>query len=207
MMFELLGKGLLIGLIFGVPAGAIGALTIHRTLEGGFFYGFFTGMGSSVADVLYAIVGVFGITLITSFLQRNEMVCRICGAILIIVYGIVIIFKKNKKNHGIVVSKKTYLSGFLTAFTVAIMNPATVVSFLVAFTSFGLNENYSVLEGSQIVIGVLLGTGLWWGTLSFFVSKFREKITDPIFARMNMILGILLMVYGIGMMINCICKY
>ena len=30
-------RGLLIGLVFGVPAGAIGALTIRRTLEKGFF--------------------------------------------------------------------------------------------------------------------------------------------------------------------------
>ena len=30
-------RGLLIGLVFGVPAGAIGALTIQRTLEKGFF--------------------------------------------------------------------------------------------------------------------------------------------------------------------------
>ena len=29
-------RGLLIGLVFGVPAGAIGALTIQRTLEKGF---------------------------------------------------------------------------------------------------------------------------------------------------------------------------
>lgn len=35
-MAECFWKGLLIGLIFGVPAGAIGALTIGRTLEKGF---------------------------------------------------------------------------------------------------------------------------------------------------------------------------
>lgn len=32
-------RDLLIGLIFGVPAGAIGALTIQRTLRGGFWAG------------------------------------------------------------------------------------------------------------------------------------------------------------------------
>lgn len=33
MIFILFIKGMLIGLIFGVPAGAIGALTIQRTME------------------------------------------------------------------------------------------------------------------------------------------------------------------------------
>ena len=36
-MTEFFCKGLLIGLIFGVPAGASGALTIGKTLEKGFF--------------------------------------------------------------------------------------------------------------------------------------------------------------------------
>ena len=39
MIAEYICKGLLIGLIFGVPAGAIGALTIGRTLEKGFVAG------------------------------------------------------------------------------------------------------------------------------------------------------------------------
>ncbi len=44
MIAEYFCKGLLIGLIFGVPAGAIGTLTIGRTLEKGFPAGFLTGM-------------------------------------------------------------------------------------------------------------------------------------------------------------------
>ncbi|MDD3797415.1 MAG: LysE family transporter [Lachnospiraceae bacterium] len=166
--------------------------------------GFLIGLASSVADVLYAIAGVFGITLITSFLQRYEIVCSICGGILIIAYGMVIICRKNKKRKTILAGKKTYLSGFITSFTVAIMNPAAVVSFLVAFTSFGLNGDYSIWEGSQIVLGVLLGTGVWWGSLSLVVSKFRAKITDAIAVKMNAVLGILLMIYGICMAVGCL---
>lgn len=47
MIAEYICKGLLIGLIFGVPAGAIGALTIGRTLEKGVAAGFLTGIGKS----------------------------------------------------------------------------------------------------------------------------------------------------------------
>ena len=90
MPFELIGKGLLTGLIFGVPAGAIGALTIQRTLEKGFLYGFLTGLGSSAADILYAMIGLLGITMITDFLNRYEKVCSACGAVLIAVYGVML---------------------------------------------------------------------------------------------------------------------
>ena len=57
LMFFL--RGMLIGLVFGVPAGAIGVLTIQRTLDRGFLAGLLTGLGSSAADLLYSCVAAF----------------------------------------------------------------------------------------------------------------------------------------------------
>ena len=65
-------KGLLIAIVFGVPAGAIGALTIQRTLEKGFRFGFATGLGSTAADLIYAAVSVFGISVISDFLIQYQ---------------------------------------------------------------------------------------------------------------------------------------
>lgn len=62
MLESYLIRGFLIGLIFGVPAGAIGALAIQRTLRGGFWAWLVTGLGSSAADLLYACAGIFGLT-------------------------------------------------------------------------------------------------------------------------------------------------
>ena len=67
-MLEALGKGLLIGFMFGIPVGAVGALTIQRSLKEGFAAGVITGLGSSLADCVYAFVGMFGLSLITDFL-------------------------------------------------------------------------------------------------------------------------------------------
>ena len=39
-------KGILIGLLFGVPVGAVGAMTVQRTWEHGIKAGLLTGMGS-----------------------------------------------------------------------------------------------------------------------------------------------------------------
>lgn len=202
-MLELFLKGLLIGIVFGVPAGAIGALTIQRTLEGGFLYGFLTGMGSSVADVLYGIVGIFGITVITNFINRYNVVCTMCGSVLIILYGVLIIRKKKITESKAIKSGKTYLSGFGSAFAIAIMNPATVVSFMIAFTTFGLEQKYSWIEGSAIILGILIGTSAWWAFISLLTKCMRKKFTDKVFGRMNLVLGALLILFGISMIIRC----
>ena len=70
IIFDFFIKGLMIAVIFGVPAGAIGVLTVQRTLEKGFLYGFFTGMGSTAAELIYASISVFGITIISDFLLQ-----------------------------------------------------------------------------------------------------------------------------------------
>lgn len=197
MAFELMGKGLLTGLIFGVPAGAIGALTIQRTLEKGFLYGFLTGIGSSAADILYAMIGLLGITMITDFLNRYEKICSACGAVLIAVYGVMICRRKAEMDRSGTIKGTTYMSGFLSAFMIAIMNPATVLSFLVAFETVGLIGEYSIGEGLQIVLGILLGTGTWWAVLSGIVYKFKSKITNKIYSRMNLLLGCLLVGFAV----------
>ena len=194
-------RGLLIGLVFGVPAGAIGALTIQRALERGFFAGLVTGAGSSVADLIYSCVGVFGITIISDFLTAHQVMIRVIGGILILILGITILRKKELSpvQHS---NKGTPVFYFLSSFTTAILNPATILSFMVAFTSFGLTGNFDVYEGSALIAGILVGTLCWWTALSGLVAYFRKKVTAAIFKWLNRILGCLMILFGIIMMIQ-----
>jgi len=93
MLLSYFLKGFCIGIIFGVPAGAIGALTIRRTLAYGFSTGFITGMGSSVADLLYAGVGIFGLTMVSDFVENNQQVISLIGGIVILALGFFILEK------------------------------------------------------------------------------------------------------------------
>lgn len=72
-------RGILIGLLFGLPVGAVGAMTVWRTWNGGIKAGLFTGLGSSAADCFYAAVGAFGFTLISDFLLEYQIIINIFG--------------------------------------------------------------------------------------------------------------------------------
>lgn len=72
-------RGILIGLLFGIPVGAVGTLTVQRTFRYGFAAGLKTGMGSSAADCLYAACGAFGLTLLSDFLLKYQTAIRIAG--------------------------------------------------------------------------------------------------------------------------------
>lgn len=205
MITEYFFKGLLIGLIFGVPAGAIGALTIGRTLEKGFLSGFLTGMGSSAADFIYSCVGVFGITVVSDFLSAKQTVIQVIGGILILLFGFGILCKK----ESVTVqkeSKGTLAFCFLSAFTTALLNPATILSFMAAFAAFGIHGGLKAEQGAALITGILIGTLCWWLVLSGITAHFRDRVTGKIYRWLNCVLGCLMTGFGIIMVIQGVIK-
>lgn len=195
MLESYLIRGLLIGLIFGVPAGAIGALTIQRTLNGGFTAGLMTGLGSSAADLLYACVGVFGLTLVSDFLTRSQRPIGLLGGLLIIALG-VHIFRQKPQHRQQEPDKAKLPLCFASSFAIAITNPATVLSFLMAFTAFEITGNQTPAQSAQLIAGILLGTLCWWSLLSGITAVLREKINARIYQLLNRLLGCLMMIFG-----------
>lgn len=203
MLESYLIKGILVGLVFGVPAGAIGALTIQRTLAHGFIAGFSTGAGSSLADILYGCVGVFGLTIVSDFLLEHQKPISLVGGGFIILLGICI-FKKKATEATNIETGGSLLTFFLTSFAIAMANPATILAFFVAFSSFGIAEKPTAVQGAQLILGILLGTLCWWGMLSGAVSVFKKHITNKVYKQLNYILGGLLMIFGTAVAIRTI---
>lgn len=195
MLENYLLKGLLLGLVFGVPAGAIGALAIQRTLSHGFRAGLLTGLGASAADILYACVGVCGLTIITDFLLTHQMAFRLAGGLLILVMGILLI-RKNPRKKTSVEQQVNLAACFGSAFAIAITNPATLLSFLLAFAAFGIAQAHTPVQSIQLIFGILLGTGCWWGLLAGLTAKFQNRVTARTYRNLNRLLGGLLVLFG-----------
>lgn len=193
------GQGILIGLLFGIPAGAVGALTVHRTLKKDIGAGLITGLGSSAADCFYACIGAFGLTRISDFLSTYENLISFTGGCLILALGIRLFFKKeervsDKDNSG--------FSMFFSSFAVGITNPAAVLTFLFAFSWFGISDNLSIKEGSLLVLGVFAGTYIWWGILSFMTAFFKERTRNLQIRKMNRIFGTILAAFAMVVFIR-----
>lgn len=196
-------KGILIGLLFGIPVGAVGAMTVQRTLNHGMKAGLLTGLGSSVADCLYACVGAFGLTMISDFLLNYQTIINILGGSLIVVMGIKILIRKSNMDEvKPIEANKT--KTFLTSFVVGITNPAAILTFLFAFTYFGISGNMSVLQGTGLVIGVFIGTYIWWSALSVLAAFLKKKLRSDRLQIMNKVFGAILTVFGCAVFIRTI---
>lgn len=196
-------KGILIGIIFGVPAGAVGALCVQRTLQSGMKSGIITGLGSSAADCFYAIVGAFGITVISDFLTRYQIPINIIGGLLILAMGIGTLLKK-QVGASDTETKANYGAMFLSAFSVGITNPAAVLTFLFAFSYFGIDGKLGAANGIALVAGVLLGTLIWWVTLSAIARRIKVKFGEKGFARLNKVFGLIMIGFGVVVFVRLI---
>ena len=195
----ILFRGILIGLIFGTPVGAIGMLAIQRTLQDGIKEGLLTGLGSSTADCIYATVGAFGITIVSDFIEKYQMYINIIGGCILLLFGIRMMQKKMKeiKEESEISKVKTFLSSFL----IGITNPVAFFGFLFAFSYFHLGDDLTLIGASLLVIGVFVGTFFWWLVLSDIVYRFREKAVRHE-GVVNRISGGLLITFGIVIFIK-----
>lgn len=194
--------GVLIGLLFGIPAGAVGAMTVQRTWNYGIKAGLLTGLGSSVADCIYACVGAFGLTVISEFLLKYQTVINLAGGGLVLYMGVHLLLSKKKPDEIPSVSGRIKM--FLSSFLVGITNPAAVLTFLFAFSYFGISGDTNLIQGICLVIGVFLGTYLWWTALSVIVSILKGRQKKDHLQIMNRIFGVILCLFGTVVFIRII---
>lgn len=187
--------------MFGLPVGAVGTLTVQRTFSHGAKAGLLTGLGSSAADCFYACVGAFGLTLISNFLLRYQIIIHVLGGGLILFMGIRLLLRK-----GGMVEQKTenvgFVKMFLSSFAIGITNPAAILTFLFAFSYFGITGETGIMQGSLLVCGVFIGTYIWWGVLTSAAIFFRKRTSWFSFHYINRIFGCILCLFGMAVFVR-----
>lgn len=189
-------RGILIGLIFGIPVGAVGVLTIQRTFESGIKAGLFTGLGSSVADCIYASIGALGLTLLSDFLLEIQKVIHCVGGCLILVMGCFFLVKRLSGYKKEKIENTGWLPMFLSSFAIGITNPASILTFLLAFSWFGIAGQTGIKESILLVAGVFIGTYFWWSILTFGTDLLKRKSKVWNSEKLNKLFGIVLTAIG-----------
>ncbi len=70
-----------------MPIGAIGVMSIQKTLNSGMFRGFIIGSAAAIVDLFYASVAVLGLGMIKDFLFAHEKTLGIIGALILLFSG------------------------------------------------------------------------------------------------------------------------
>jgi len=201
-------KGIIIGFPIAATIGPIGILCIHRSLTKGRLSGFFTGMGAATADAIYGAVAAFGLTFISSFLIKQQLWFQIIGIIFLFYLGTKTFIKAPQEKNLEKVKSNGLFNDYLSTFFLTIINPMTILSFAAVFAGFGLSQTKGdYVSASILVLGVFIGSALWYLILSNGIELFREKIKTNILALINKISGSMIIGFAIVILVSLVNSY
>src|SRR5580700_9777571 len=197
-MLALFLKGLMIGLAIAAPVGPIGILCIQRSLHDGFKIGFMTGMGAALADGTYGLIAGFGLTAISSLLITHQFWIRIFGGLFLLYLGVKLSLTKPKDRSTGSFDKSPW-HALATTYLLTLTNPATILSFIAVFAGLGLGTtNPSISDAVILVLGITLGSALWWLTLSFGIAyMLRHRLSASSMQWINRASGFIILTFGI----------
>jgi threonine/homoserine/homoserine lactone efflux protein len=190
-------KGLIIGFSIAAPVGPIGILCIRRTLAEGRVPGFISGLGAATADALYGCIAGFGLTFISSFLINQQEWFRLVGGVFLLYLGIRVFLAKPPEELSS--REGTGLMGaYASTFFLTLTNPMTILAFAAIFAGVGVaSKGKGYFSAGILVLGVFLGSTLWWVILSSGVGLFRKKFDLRALRWVNRISGILIAGFGL----------
>jgi threonine/homoserine/homoserine lactone efflux protein len=196
MLIPLL-KGILLGLSIAAPVGPIGILCIRKTITLGRLHGFLSGVGAASADAFYGFIAGFGLTLITSFLLDQKVLLQAVGGLFLCYLG-VRTFRSKPAADAAKASGNTLFRSYASTLMLTITNPMTIMSFLGAFAGLGMGGSQTgIVSAVALVIGVFVGSALWWLALSTVIGMLRDRIHVTAFRWINRISGVILTVFGL----------
>lgn len=192
-----LAKGLAIGFSIAAPLGPIGMLCIRRTLGDGRVAGLLSGLGAATADAIYGCIAGFGVVFVSTILLTQQVWLRLVGGLFLCYLGARTFLASPEER--ISATNPLGLAGiYLSTFFLTLTNPMTIISFAAIFAALGVgNTSGSYISAVTLVVGVFVGSALWWLILSSIVSLFRSKLKPGWLKWVNRLSGLVILGFGV----------
>lgn len=193
---ELLLRGMLVGLAVAAPVGPIGILCVQRSLSQGRMCGFVSGLGAATADACYGIVAALGLTVISSVLLDGKMVLQILGGMFLCFMGIKT-FTSKPAEKSAAAGREVRWGAFFSTFFLTVTNPMTILFFVSILPGISGNDIEGHSAKMLFVLGVWLGSALWWFILCFSAGTIRKHLREASYVWVNRISGAVVIFFGV----------
>ena len=195
-------RGLLIGLSIAAAVGPMSILCIQRTLQRGQRYGLISGLGIATADAVYGCIAAFGLTFISDFFVSQQFWIRLLGGLFLVYLGVRTVLSKPAERAA-TANASGYMSAYISTLLLTLANPTTILSFVAIFAGIGVGgASKSYASAIFVVLGVFVGSVLWWCFLTSVVSFLRARFTDVWLLWINRVSGGIIMLFGVVALVS-----
>lgn len=204
-----IAAGIAIGLAMTAPPGPVNLLVIRTAIAQGFRLAFLTGLGAVVSDMIYACIAAYGVSSISHLITSHARPLTAVGGAVLVFIGVRLARTRidlDALGAAAPQGGRQVTGRMLTAFSMSITNPGVLFGFLAIFGTMSgvLRLSEHAARPLQAVAGVAIGAMLWWLFLSFVVSRFRERISEAMLARINRWTGILIAAFGFALLMEAL---
>ncbi|MCR4918557.1 MAG: LysE family transporter [Prevotella sp.] len=204
-ILDFIFKGMLIGMIASAPMGPVGILCVQRTLNKGRWFGFVTGIGAAVSDIIYAAISGLGMSFVMDFVNdaHNRFYLQIVGSLMLLGFGLYTWRSDPTRNIRMSGKQKGTLwhNGF-TAFLVTLSNPLIIFLFLALYAQFAFVVPDHPIEMVAGFLSIVAGALLWWFGLTWLVDKVRGIFNQDGIKIINQIIGFIVVLCSVIMLIG-----
>jgi len=195
-------EGVLLGFSIAAPVGPIGVLCIRRTLAQGRLTGLLSGLGAATADAFYGSLAAFGLRMITGALTSLGIWPNLVGGLFLAYLGVSTFLAApadpsiaDEEAEG---TRAGHWRSYLSALGLTLTNPMTIITFAGVYAGAGLTMRAdSHWVAASLVVGVFLGSALWWLTLSTGVGLLRRWVNVTVLRWVNHVSGIVLVAFAV----------
>ena len=208
MLVAYLLKGMLVGAVIAVPVGPVGILCMRRTIFEGRLSGLASGLGAATADAVFAIIAGFGLTFVSNWLLGYEDLLRAGGGCYLLYAGGSAFFAGPNGAMTEQSNPESLLRDFASTFVLTVTNPVTILVFLGVFAALGLSGERATLDRAAVlVLGVWVGSLLWWLAISLGFGLFRRAITPRHLALISHFFAAVLSLSGAALLVTAIARH
>jgi threonine/homoserine/homoserine lactone efflux protein len=190
-------KAVAMGFCIAAPVGAIGMLCIQRSLSRGFCSGFATGIGAACADAVYGLLGALGVAGIVAAWPMLTIFLKCAGGAFLVWMAWSIARDAPAAPAAVQETARSAVSrDFLTTFALTLSNPMTIFSFIAAFAALGAG-GVGELAVAPMVMGVFVGSAVWWLFLSGVTAALRTKLPLAFTRGISMVSAVAIATFGV----------
>ncbi len=189
----LLSYGIIIGISIGIFFGPIAVLCIRRSMIDGFWMGIATGLGASLAHIIFGSIAAFGLTTIKTMLISHGILLRLLGS----TYLLYLAFKAATKTFSGKQEHKSmsHAQAIISTFFLNLTNPVVIASYAAFLSMFNLSI-LSIFGGVTLLCGIFVGNFSVWVALSGMCLFLRSYSSTLILTWVNYGAALLLATLG-----------
>lgn len=209
--------GIAVGAATGIPIGPVNVAVIDAAYRHTLRRALATGLGGAVADMLYAGLGVLGVTPVIKNYPIVPPILYAVSGLILLVYGFLTArsqpvqpvvasadVEDASASHRALQMRREMWQGFSVGVALILLNPAAVVTWVVIIGQLipDIDNNW---QGLACALGVFIGSFAWFSLVGYLTHKGKNVLGDKA-AWIPRVIGVGLMVYAVYLIAKAV-KY